>query len=130
MLDVSIGCTNPNTYGVSCTFCGKCGRKWTSHGVDDSEVVVRVKERPLPSTKEELWEWLMGPLLKLTEKEDKQMHKIESVSEAINIIDDFFEELCEDTDLYELKYGEEALDAVEFLKNWDVDRHYRENERS
>lgn len=39
MLDVSVGCTNPNTYGVSCVYCGECGRKWTNHGVDDSEVV-------------------------------------------------------------------------------------------
>lgn len=39
MLDVSVGCTNDNTYGVSCVFCGECGRKWTSRGVDDSEVV-------------------------------------------------------------------------------------------
>ena len=42
MLDVSVGCTNPNTYGVSCVLCGECGRKWTSRGVDDSEVV-RIK---------------------------------------------------------------------------------------
>lgn len=45
MLDVSIGCVGQDTYGVSCTFCGKCGRKWTSHGVDDSEVVkIKVDE--------------------------------------------------------------------------------------
>lgn len=39
MVDVSVGCTNPNTYGISCTHCGKCGRKFTMNGIDDSEVV-------------------------------------------------------------------------------------------
>lgn len=39
MLDISVGCTNENTYGVSCVKCGDCGRKFTINGVDDSEVV-------------------------------------------------------------------------------------------
>lgn len=45
MLNVSVGCTNLDTYGISCIKCGKCGRKFTSHGVDDSEVInKKVKE--------------------------------------------------------------------------------------
>lgn len=45
MLDTSICCTNTNTYGISCVKCGKCGRKFTSDGVDDSEVIAKnVKE--------------------------------------------------------------------------------------
>lgn len=39
MLDISVGCTNEDTYGVSCHMCGDCGRKFTVNGVDDSEVV-------------------------------------------------------------------------------------------
>ena len=41
MLEVSVGCRNPHTYGLSCTFCKECGRKFTINGVDDSEVVNR-----------------------------------------------------------------------------------------
>ena len=39
MVDISVGCTNENTYGISCVHCGKCGRKFTIHGIDDSEVI-------------------------------------------------------------------------------------------
>ena len=39
MVDISVGCTNENTYGTSCVHCGKCGRKFTMNGIDDSEVV-------------------------------------------------------------------------------------------
>lgn len=45
MVDISVGCTNENTYGTSCVHCGKCGRKFTMNGIDDSEVVSKkVKE--------------------------------------------------------------------------------------
>ena len=45
MVDISVGCTNENTYGISCVHCGKCGRKFTMNGIDDSEVVSKkVKE--------------------------------------------------------------------------------------
>ena len=45
MIKISVGCTNENTYGLSCVKCGKCGRKFTSNGIDDSEVVSKkVKE--------------------------------------------------------------------------------------
>lgn len=39
MVDISVGCTNENTYGISCVHCGKCGRKFTMNGIDDSDVV-------------------------------------------------------------------------------------------
>ena len=39
MVDISVGCTNGNTYSLSCVKCGKCGRKFTIHEIDDSEVV-------------------------------------------------------------------------------------------
>ena len=45
MVDISVGCTNENTYGISCHHCGECGRKFTRNGIDDSEVVSKkVKE--------------------------------------------------------------------------------------
>lgn len=45
MVDISVSCTNENTYGASCVHCGKCGRKFTMEGIDDSEVVnKKVKE--------------------------------------------------------------------------------------
>ena len=45
MVDISVGCTNENTYGTSCVHCGKCGRKFTMNGIDDSKVVnKKVKE--------------------------------------------------------------------------------------
>ena len=45
MFDISVGCTNENTYGTSCVHCGKCGRKITMNGIDDSEIVSKkVKE--------------------------------------------------------------------------------------
>lgn len=45
MFEVSVGCVNDGTYGVSCVKCKKCGRKFTEYGIDDSEVVdKRVKE--------------------------------------------------------------------------------------
>ena len=39
MVGISIGCINENTYGISCVHCGKCGRKFTYNGIDDSRVV-------------------------------------------------------------------------------------------
>lgn len=39
MLNISIGCNNDNTYGLSCIKCGECGRKFTMNGVDDSQVI-------------------------------------------------------------------------------------------
>lgn len=39
MLSVSVGCTNKDSYGLSCVKCGDCGRKFTMQGVDDSEVI-------------------------------------------------------------------------------------------
>jgi len=39
MLEVSIRCVNKDAYGVSCCKCGKCGRKFTEQGVDDSCVI-------------------------------------------------------------------------------------------
>ena len=39
MVDVSIGCVNDDTYGVSCVHCGKCGRKFSINGIDDSKVI-------------------------------------------------------------------------------------------
>ena len=45
MVDISVGCTNENTYGISCVRCGQCGRKFTMNGIDDSEVISKkVKE--------------------------------------------------------------------------------------
>lgn len=45
MVDISVGCINENTYGTSCVHCGKCGRKFTMNGIDDSKVVSKkVKE--------------------------------------------------------------------------------------
>ena len=45
MVDISVGCTNENTYRTSCVHCGKCGRKFTMNGIDDSKVVSKkVKE--------------------------------------------------------------------------------------
>ena len=45
MVDISVGCTNENTYSLSCVHCGQCGRKFTMNGIDDSEVVSKkVKE--------------------------------------------------------------------------------------
>ena len=45
MLDVSVGCVSENTYGISCHYCEKCGRKFTANGIDDSQVIPKkVKE--------------------------------------------------------------------------------------
>ena len=45
MVDISVGCTNGNSYSLSCVKCGKCGRKFTIHGIDDGEVIPKkVKE--------------------------------------------------------------------------------------
>lgn len=45
MVDISVGCVSENTYGISCHYCGKCGRKFTMNGIDDSEVIPKkVKE--------------------------------------------------------------------------------------
>ena len=41
MVDISVGCANESTYGISCVYCGKCGRKFTMNGIDDSEVVIQ-----------------------------------------------------------------------------------------
>lgn len=41
MVDISVGCANESTYGISCVHCGKCGRKFTMNGIDDSEVVIQ-----------------------------------------------------------------------------------------
>ena len=45
MVEISVGCINEDTYGLFCHKCGKCGRKFTMNGIDDSEVVSKkVKE--------------------------------------------------------------------------------------
>ena len=45
MVNISVGCTNENTYSLSCVHCGRCGRKFTMNGIDDSEVISKkVKE--------------------------------------------------------------------------------------
>lgn len=44
MVGISVGCTNENTYGICCLHCGKCGRKFSIHGIDDSEVVMKKVE--------------------------------------------------------------------------------------
>lgn len=41
MVEVSEGCMNENTYRLSCHYCGKCGRKFTWNGIDDSQVKPR-----------------------------------------------------------------------------------------
>ena len=38
MVAVSKGCINECSYGLSCDFCGKCGRQFTKNGIDDSQV--------------------------------------------------------------------------------------------
>lgn len=38
MVEVSKGCINESSYGLSCCFCEKCGRKFTKNGIDDSNV--------------------------------------------------------------------------------------------
>lgn len=38
MVAVSKGCMDENSYGLSCHFCGKCGREFTQNGIDDSQV--------------------------------------------------------------------------------------------
>ena len=55
MVDVSFGCTNTNTYGISCVKCGECGRKFTSNGIDDSEVVNKKVEEYRKSLDSELY---------------------------------------------------------------------------
>lgn len=53
--------------------------------------------------------------------------EIKSVSEAIDIIADFLEELDEEYGLPTLKYGDDARTAIKFLHMWNL-IHYGSNE--
>ena len=55
MVDISVGCVNENTYGISCHHCGKCGRKFTMNGIDDSEVVNKKIKEYSEFLNSELW---------------------------------------------------------------------------
>ena len=55
MVDISVGCTNGNTYSVSCVKCGKCGRKFTIHGIDDSKVVPKKAKEYSEFLQSKLW---------------------------------------------------------------------------
>ena len=57
MLSPSEGCTNPNTYGLSCTFCGNCGRTFSMRGFDDSKVVPLPKPESSKSLDDICFEW-------------------------------------------------------------------------
>lgn len=62
MVDVSVDCINKNTYGISCVFCGKCGRKFTVNGIDDSEVVSKKVKEYSDFIKSDFWK--MGITIK------------------------------------------------------------------
>ena len=55
MVNISVGCVNDNTYGISCDHCGKCGRKFTMQGVDDSEVIPKKVKGYSEFLDSELW---------------------------------------------------------------------------
>lgn len=55
MVDISVGCINENTYGISCVHCGQCGRKFTMNGVDDSKVVSKKVKEYSNFLKSDLW---------------------------------------------------------------------------
>ena len=55
MVDISVGCTNGNTYSLSCVKCGKCGRKFTIHGIDDSKVVPKKAKEHSEFLQSKLW---------------------------------------------------------------------------
>lgn len=54
----------------------------------------------------------------MRERSDIMDNKIETVSEALDILDDFMEELDETCGLSALKYGDEAAAAMDFLHDW------------
>lgn len=55
MVDISVGCVSENTYGISCHHCGKCGRKFTMQGIDDSEVIPKKVKEYSEFLESELW---------------------------------------------------------------------------
>ncbi len=55
MVDISVGCTNENTYGLSCVKCGRCGRKFTINGIDDGEVVSKKVKEYSDFLESDLW---------------------------------------------------------------------------
>lgn len=55
MVDISVGCVNENTYGISCDHCGKCGRKFTLQGIDDSEVIPKKIKEYSDFLESDLW---------------------------------------------------------------------------
>ena len=55
MVEISVGCVNDNTYRLSCVKCGKCGRKFTMQGIDDSEVIPNKVKEYSDFLKSDIW---------------------------------------------------------------------------
>lgn len=120
MLEVSVGCTNDNTYGVSCHMCGDCGRKFTINGVDDSEVVDKKAKTYKNLLDSEEWKTVRDTVLTENSSENRTIMSVMSdTKKRICSCCVFYNQPtyvacrhCRGFDKFECKYDEFGMNAT------------------
>lgn len=69
-------CKRDDTYGVVCVKCGKCGRRFSAYGVDDTKVIDK-----LVSTRGNLLQVIVWRLIQLRYR--KVVNQLVSIDEVL-----------------------------------------------